>query len=117
MASISKEIFFKSINSIKCTEHFQTRISNMINAINKNPEFSGNYCDLGAVMYPDCSSELLEILEELTNDTDGIIAYFCYCLNFGEHYHPGCIKDKYGEDINLATTEDLWAYLTMEDIT
>ena len=116
MPAINKQTFIQSINAIKFVEQFQKGVLGVIDTLNNDPTLLAHYCDLGAMIYPDCSGALLEVLEEIMKDTSGVIAYFCYELNFGEGWYPGCFVDSNRVAINLSTTDDLWNYLTEDDV-
>ncbi len=108
---INKQLFIRCINSLQYVNDFQTGVNELIRNHNKQ-NINGDYCDLGAVMYPDCTSALLSLLEEVMGDTSGDISYFCYELDFGRDWHEGCITNEDGTDIKMATVDDLWDYLT-----
>ena len=41
------------------------------------------------------------------NDGD-MIDYFCWELDFGKKWYPGCITEMDGTEIKLSTPEELW---------
>ena len=92
---ITKQQFTKYIESLKAVNDFQIGVLDLLH--NTAP-----YCDLGIMQYPDCTDELLSLLEDVMNDTDGLIGYYCYELNFGSE----------NRDDDLKTIDDLWNLLT-----
>lgn len=109
---IDKELFCKCIRALCRTDKFQWSVLELIRDINKKGE-DGDMCDMGAMMYPDCSDALLELLEAIMDDNeDEWISYFCYELDFGNEWCEGCCTDEKGNDIPLQTIDDLWNVLT-----
>ena len=107
---LSRQIFTNCINAIKCTTDFQSGLAGLVDNANQN--YPHMYCDLGSVIYPDCAGVLFELLEEVMNDNDGMLEYFCYELEFGSKYEPGDVKDESGNEVKLATIDDLYDYLS-----
>lgn len=57
------------------------------------------------------------VIEHALNDQDNHwLTYFMYDLNFGKDWEPGKVKDSEGNDIPLATIEDLWNVLCENNI-
>ena len=91
-----------------------------MDAIKKVVDFSDKYNDIiheyadGYVFMPDCTVELIEVLEKIFNDEDENISYFVWELEFGERWHPGMItitENGTKRDIKMQTVEDLWEVL------
>lgn len=58
--------------------------------------------------------ELVELLDKMTHPEDSYgddVSYFVYELNFGEDYHPGCVTEADGTEIDFSTTDKLYDYL------
>ena len=65
-------------------------------------EFGGGYIHNKSI------SILLSILKELVDDDD-MIDYFCWELDFGKKWYPGCIIETVMEPtLKLSTPEELW---------
>ena len=105
---ISKKLFSDCIRSLDNIDRFQSVVLDL------TKQYDGYGCvDMGTMMYPACDGELLELLRVIMNDTkNDWIGYFCYELDFGRKWKPGCVEDKNGNDVVLATINDLWALLT-----
>ena len=109
---IEKELFCKCIRALRRTYKFQDDVCGLIRDINKKDE-DKDMCDMGAMMYPDCSNALVDLLEVIMDDNeDEWISYFCYELDFGNEWCEGCCTDEKGNDIPLQTIDDLWNVLT-----
>lgn len=52
-----------------------------------------------------------QLFDEVYPHSVGDVEYFCWELNFGEHYTPGCVIDEDGRECDLSSIEALWAYL------
>ena len=53
----------------------------------------------------------MQLFDEVYPHSAGDVEYFCWELNFGEHYTPGCAIDENGRECDLSSIEALWAYL------
>lgn len=72
--------------------------------------------DDAAIWFPSLISNVIDLLESLTNDSDNQwIGYFVFELDCGKGYKDGSITDKDGEIIKLQTIDDLWNLLQSED--
>lgn len=100
---ISKEEFVKYITAIKNLWDYQNESVDLIHKYNP-------YSQISIIDYPSCEDELLELLKIVTNDGD-YISIFCYDLNFGKDWEPGYLFDDNGDEIELATIDDLWEVL------
>ena len=106
---ISKKLFSDCIKSLDNLDKFQSAVLDL------TKQYDGYGCvDMGTMTYTACDGELLELLRVIMNDTeDDWIGYFCYELDFGRKWKLGCVIDQTdGEEIPLATIDDLWALLT-----
>lgn len=59
-------------------------------------------------------SQIIKLLEDLTNDNDEWIQYFIWELDFGKEYKDGCVNYKDGTNIDLSSSEKLWEFLKNE---
>jgi hypothetical protein len=98
---IDKEVFCNIINEIK--RH--TEIQDKVNKELRTFDFMG-------VGYGDYEGILVNLLEDIFKDKSEWIGYFLYELEFGSKYKDGMITDKNGENVKLATPEDLYNLLT-----
>lgn len=111
---ISKTMFTNCINALHAVDEFQQGVWHITRDIQtKYPSF---YCDIGLSICPDCSQQLILLLEELMGDDDGIICQFCYDIDFGERWEPGYLTEidhTTGEekDVPLDTIDALYDYL------
>jgi hypothetical protein len=60
-------------------------------------------------------SDFIDALKILVNDKDDMIEYYCWELEFGKRWQPRMVIDSNGEDIPVASAEDLWNYLEKEN--
>lgn len=100
---ISKEEFVKYITAIKDLIDYKNEAIDLLQKYNP-------YAQAGYYNYPSCDEELCELLEKVTNDGD-YIKTFCYDLNFGRDWEPGCVLDHNGDELELVTIDDLWEVL------
>ena len=68
------------------------------------------------VLYENLESQyfLLDLMTDIFEDKEDWIGYYVFELKWGEEYEPGMVKDKDGNDVPLATLEDLYNILTKE---
>ena len=66
------------------------------------------------VLYENLESQyfLLDLMTDIFEDKEDWIGYYVFELNWGKEYEPGKVKDEDGNDIPLATLEDLYNILT-----
>lgn len=78
-----------------------------------NKYFEKNDVD-GYIYQPDCACATLKLLHHIfgEKDVDEWISYFCFELNFGRNYKDGAVSDEHGNNIPLATIDDLYNLLT-----
>lgn len=110
---ITKRTFTNCISAIQATTEFEDNIYNVINK--HNHKYPHMYVDYSGFT-PNCENELLQVLEDIFNDQDGVIGFFCYDIDFGTNWYEGCYVERNprtGEEteIKLATVDDLWEYL------
>lgn len=98
--NISKELFSECIRSLRRVNDFQNGVCGLIHDINKKHE-DREMCDMGAMLYPDCSQALVDLLTTITNDTKGLISWFCYEADFGRN-------NKTIEKDDPKTINELW---------
>ena len=100
--AITKEEFIEYIQSLRTVYDFQRGVLDLL-------QKHDPYADLGIMQYPDCTNELLTLLEKIMHDTDGWISYYCYEIDFGREWKRGmCWADDGTTEIPLQTIEDLW---------
>lgn len=101
---ITKEMFAKCIRSLKRVNDFQNGVCELVREINRKNE-DREYSDLGAMLYPDSSDALTELLVSVMNDTEGYIYSFCWGYDFGRE-----AKDDFP-----ATIDELWNVLIKKE--
>ena len=102
---ISKETFVAAVNELRRAWDYQEGL---------NKYFRDNDVD-GYVFQPDCSMMLVKVIEESMNlpvdeKLGSDLAYFCYEIDFGRGFKPGCITDN-GKDVDFSSAESLYDYL------
>lgn len=98
---ISKEEFISVIEDVKNATKYQYGL---------NKYFRKSGVD-GYIFQPDCTATVLRLLSIVFKNNYQLIEDFVYELDFGKKWEPGCIKDEYGADIKLETSDDLYDYL------
>lgn len=53
----------------------------------------------------------MELFNEIYPHSVGDIEYFCWELDFGARYTPGCALDENGRECDFSSIKSLWAYL------
>lgn len=104
---ISKEKFVSIIDTIRYREELASKIDDVCieyRALLKDDlPYSGNIIIGGA-------DEIIELLGIIMKDEGDNIGYFCWELNFGKDYEPGCITHN-DKEIDISTAEKLYDYL------
>lgn len=59
----------------------------------------------------DPDSWVIELFDEVYPHSKGDVEYFCWELNFGEYFTPGCVVDEDGRECDFSSIEALWIYL------
>ena len=59
----------------------------------------------------DPCSWVIELFDEVYPHSKGDVEYFCWELNFGEYFTPGCVADEDGRECDFSSIEALWIYL------
>lgn len=100
---IKKDLYFNCIETLKQYDEFEGRIYKASDR---------------AIDFLECKpiSKLVDmfrqLLEYTTKDKDtgygSNLSYFMYDLDYGRNWKPGTITDSDGNDLKLATMEDLW---------
>lgn len=103
MSVIEKDLFVEIIDDLKRADDYQNGL---------NTFFKDNDVD-GYIYQPDCSISVVRLLHKMFEnaDSDNIISYFCYELEFGKKWKPGTIVEKDKKDINLSDASSLYDYL------
>lgn len=96
---MNRDLFIKTIYNIIELNEESEKFNDLMCKIDS--EFGGGYIHNKSI------SILLSILKELVDDDD-MIDYFCWELDFGKKWYPGCIIDSDGTNIKLSTPEELW---------
>ena len=102
--SISKEEFIKAIEDVKTVSKYHEGLNNFFRKNNVQ----------GYIFQPDCCDTVLRLLHNVFSegDKDKWIEYFCFDLNYGKKWEQGSIRDKYGKEIVLQTSEDLYKLIS-----
>lgn len=100
---ISKELFVEVINDMERAERYQSDLN----------DFFRSHDTDGYIFQPDCSVSVLRLLHNFFGkaDENDWISYFCFELNFGKAYKPGCVTDKNNNNIDLSNAESLYDFL------
>lgn len=77
-------------------------------------DFLRENADDGYVFQPDCIDTAVNLLSFIFGDEAGWIEYFVFELEFGKRYEDGMVINQDGSNISLASTEDLYKFLTWE---
>lgn len=92
-----------------------TDFEKYMNAVHKDYRWMDLVTDAlnSDVLYENLESQyfLLDLMTDIFEDKEDWIGYYVFELNWGEDYRPGIVKDKDGNDIPLATLEDLYNIL------
>jgi hypothetical protein len=106
---ISKELFFETIEAIRKQDEIDKNCSKAFRTILPSDHIT--FYDNSIL-----NNQLLKILKEATNDyvEHSTIEYYIYELDFGSKYEEGMIKIQ-EKDMPLATVEDLWNLLILEN--
>ena len=54
---------------------------------------------------------VMQLFDEIYPHSKGDVEYFCWELNFGEDFTPGCVVDEDGRECDFSSIEALWTYL------
>ena len=102
---ISLELFTEAIELIKKKRGHENALCNAL-------ELCSPQEYVNAFIYSEYESLIVKMLKRWCGlaDDDTVIDYWIYDLEFGSKFSLGCLKDN-GEDINLATIEDLYNYI------
>ena len=109
---MTKEKFISAIRELEEGEKLQDKIANAVRQYN-NIMHTDWPEPFGMVIAHDFLA--VDLLEELMGDDSETISYFCYDLEFGRKYYPGCITEEDGTEIDLSNAEKLWEYLIKGD--
>ena len=108
---ISKEMFLEIMDKLKRADDVDTSVYKL--GYDNSIDLELNTSFLGSTVI-DLLTVLLE-KDTFPPDYDGDIYYFCYDLNFGRYWTPGCItetdKDGNETDVDFSSPEKLWDYL------
>ena len=89
-----------------------TNFDDGLNELTKPFRESGE--DFINISFPTLTSNVISLLEILTNDKNEWISYWIYELDCGKKYKEGCVVDANKKNIPLKTIKDLWNILINE---
>lgn len=99
---MDKQLFIKCIGQLKAHQEKSDRICNLLDSLG----------DEAVCFYPfvDDDALIFEVLKDAYSDdiVGNDVSYFCYELEFGEKWAPGCMTEN-GEDVEMRTIDDLYA--------
>ena len=105
--TISFDLFSRIMTHIAAIHKLENTVSDAFLAYNKATR---DCSDCG--MWPSIlESDLVLLLEYMTNDEDSWISYWLYELNCGEKYVEGSILDENDNPIPCKTLEDLYSLI------
>jgi hypothetical protein len=89
------------------------KFKNILEGMKEHAEWEQKAYDLGIDLLnvPDPYGWIFELFNEIYPHSVGDIEYFCWELNFGANYTPGCAIDEDGNDCDFSSIESLWQYL------
>lgn len=64
-----------------------------------------------SIELPTLENQVVDLLEDIFEDTAHWISYWVYELDFGREYYDGCVTDEVEGDIKLHTIQDLYIFL------
>lgn len=103
---IDKKLFIEVIEDAKTTDDYQNWL---------NSQLRKNGAD-GYIFQPNCVDSVIKLLHFYFKeyDTDDMISYFCFELDYGRKWKSGMVE-RDNKDIVLATSEDLYNYLISQN--
>ena len=90
------------------------KFRNILKGMKARQEWESQVYNLGIDLFnvPNDPYEwVIELFNEIYPHSVGDIEYFCWELNFGERFTPGCVIDEDGRECNFSSIETLWLYL------
>lgn len=104
---ISKELFVEIIEDAKKSDDYQNWL---------NQQFRLNGAE-GYLFQPTCVDSVIKLLHTIFGDadSDNMISYFCFELDYGRKWKEGMIAEQNGEKINLSSPEMLYDYLVSKN--
>lgn len=111
MSKLSFEEFKKQIERLQAAWEY----GNAVYKENRKLEAAGICTDFLGDSYVCFNDDVVTLLENMFDDENKWIGYFCYELEFGTKWKPDMISGENGEDISLATVEDLWNNFISKD--
>ena len=103
---IKKDLFVEVLEDAKKSDDYQ-------NWLNKQLKLNG--VD-GYLFQPTCVDSVIKLLHTYFSEADSndIISYFCFDLDYGRKWKPDTISED-GVDIDISTSEKLYDYLISEN--
>lgn len=100
---ISKELFVEIIDDLNRAENYQKDLNSFFKAHDTD----------GYIFQPDCSVSVLKLLHEMFGKADEAdwIEYYCFELDYGKKYKPGCVVDEHNKEIDMSSAENLYDFL------
>lgn len=102
---ITYEDFKKHIGDILRLQKLQSSLERAFN------DYNNYYGDACAGCFPTLESNLITLLEVITDDKDEWIQYWAYELDYGRNYESGKVTID-NKPVSLKTVRDLWDMLT-----
>ena len=104
---INKELFIEVLEDAKKTDDYQNWL---------NKQLQSNGVD-GYIFQPNCVDSVIKLLHNILGDadTDDMISYFCFELDYGRKWKEGMVIDSNGTDIDLSTPGKLYDYLLSQN--
>lgn len=102
---LQKEKFIKIMNDIREARRLEDDFLNFIWNHSKST---------GIVELPTSTDTALDLLAFIFDDNESLIDYYVYELSCGENYKPDMIHNGSGNNMQLATPEDLYNLLIKE---
>ena len=90
------------------------KFRNILKGMKARQEWESQVYNLGIDLFnvPNDPYEwVIALFNEIYPHSVGDIEYFCWELNFGERFTPGCVIDEDGRECNFSSIETLWLYL------
>ena len=103
---MKKKTFIKAIEAIKAQLEHDHNVSTQLGRVFSDAFEANLYYDNHFL-----SEGLLNVLQVELGDKGEWIGYFCYELDFGKKYKPGCATNADGTNIDLSTAGKLYDFL------
>ena len=101
---ISEEEFVEIIKELKKYVSMKEEIRKISRKYGADVEFRNGIEERYEIM-------IVELLEKIFNDTEKILSWWLWELDYGRKYESGCIREIDGSEIDLSTEKKLYKYL------